>query len=97
MASIARWAWRHKRTIAVSSVVAVGGYYAYRLYQKKRELDDLIDSLGLGQLLSGDGGRPSREERVREHFAATQREAVLRSSIEACIRLADDDGATTGS
>ncbi len=28
---------------------------------------------------------------------ATQREAVLRSSIEACIRLADDDGATTGS
>jgi hypothetical protein len=28
---------------------------------------------------------------------ATRREAVLRSSIEACIRLADDDGATTGS
>ena len=70
---LCRFLWRHKRAIATTSVVAVGGYCAYRLYQKKRELDDLIDSLGLQQLFGEEGSgaaRQSKEERWLPHHAS---------------------------
>lgn len=74
--------WRHKRAIATTSVVAAGGYCAYRLYQKKRELDDLIDSLGLQQLFGDDSGatRQSKEERCRR--AALRRPTAIRRRPE---------------
>ena len=78
MGSIGRWAWRHKRAIALGTVGAAGCYVAYTIWRKKRELDDLLESVGLDGLLSGASGassKASREARVREHFAATQREA----------------------
>jgi len=88
-----RWAWRHRRSIAVTAVVGGGAAYgAYYLYRKKRELDELVESLGLQQLLSGGGSASgasssaSREERVREHFSDMQREAD-RLLIEALPRL----------
>lgn len=88
----------------MTSVVAVGAYGAYRLYEKKRELENLIESLGLDQLLgdssSGESSssRQSREQRVREHFAATQREAdrLLHEALprlqEQVAQLLDTDG-----
>ena len=45
------------------------------MWRKKRELEQLLESVGLDQLLSGGGSAKDREARVREHFAATQREA----------------------
>lgn len=79
MASIGRWMWRHKRAIALGTAGAAGAYVAYKVWRKKRELEELLESLGLDGLLSGEGdgggGTASREARVREHFAATQREA----------------------
>lgn len=78
MGSIGRWVWRHKRAIAIGTVGAASCYAAYTIWRKKRELEDLLDSLGLDGLLSGAsaaGSKASREARVREHFAATQREA----------------------
>lgn len=75
--AVGRWVWRHKRAIATGTFVAAAGYSAYVVYRKKRELEQLLESVGLDQLLAGGGtnGQSSRESRVREHFAATQREA----------------------
>mmetsp|Transcript_87 Transcript_87/g.281 ORF Transcript_87/g.281 Transcript_87/m.281 type:complete len:383 (-) Transcript_87:372-1520(-) len=86
-----KWAWRHKRTIAATAVVGgATAYGAYYLYRKKRELEELVETLGLQQLLSGGEGAhdhsSTREERVREHFADMQREAD-RLLLDALPRL----------
>ena len=76
--SVGRWVWRHKRAIATGTFLAAAGYSAYVVWRKKRELEQLLESVGLDQLLAGGGSssaRGSREARVREHFASTQREA----------------------
>ena len=85
------WAWRHKRKIVATAVVGgATAYGVYYLYRKKRELDELVESLGLNELLYGgsansSGARSSatQEERVREHFDDTQREAdrLLREAL----------------
>ena len=88
------WAWRHKRKIVATAVVGgATAYGVYYLYRKKRELDELVESLGLNELLYGgsansSGARSSatQEERVREHFDDTQREAD-RLLCEALPRL----------
>ena len=88
------WAWRHKRKIVATAVVGgATAYGVYYLYRKKRELDELVESLGLNELLYGGsanaGGACSsatQEERVREHFDDTQREAD-RLLCEALPRL----------
>lgn len=97
-----RWAWRHRRAVAITSVVAgATAYGAYTFYKKKRELDELVDSLGLRELFSGEDPqvvRATREEKVREHFQATQREAdrLLKEALprlqEQIAQLLDTDG-----
>lgn len=84
-----RWAWRHKRAIALGTLGAATAYGAYVVYRKKRELEDLLESVGLNELLSGGGslgGRHSREARVREHFAETQK-AADQLALDALPRL----------
>ena len=60
-----RFVWRHKRAIAAGSLVGLGAYGAYHLWRKKRELDELLQSVGLDQLLGGGNGDrgSSREAR----------------------------------
>ena len=41
--TVARWLWRHKRTIATGTVVAAGAYGAYVVWRKKRELEELLE------------------------------------------------------
>ena len=48
-----RWAWRHKRAIVAGSLIGAGAYGAYRIWRKKREIDELLQSVGLDQLLFG--------------------------------------------
>ena len=60
-----RWAWRHRRGIVGTGIVAAGAYGAYVVYRKKRELEDLLDSLGLQQLLSGSNGVAERSKEAR--------------------------------
>ena len=65
------WVWRRRRTIAIGSAVAAGAYGAYQLWQKKRDVEDLLQSFGFLSKRRA----ASREAGVREHFEATQREA----------------------
>ena len=51
-----RWAWRHRRGIVGTTLAAGATYGAYVAYRKKKELEELLDSLGLQQFLSGGSG-----------------------------------------
>ena len=48
-----RFIWRHKRAVAAGSLVGFGAYGAYHLWRKKRDLDELLQSVGLDELLLG--------------------------------------------
>ena len=63
------------RSLASGLVLGVAGYSAYIFWRKKYELEQLVNSVGLQHLLAAGSTHPSRDFRVREHFAATQREA----------------------
>ena len=52
-----RFIWRHTRAVAAGSLVGFGAYGAYHLWLKKRDLDELLqsvrDRVGLDELLLG--------------------------------------------
>lgn len=63
-----RWAWRHKKSIIAGSLIGAGAYGAYRIWRKKREIDELLQSVGLDQLvdLFGTNGGESSGSSSRE-------------------------------
>ena len=65
-----RWLVRHRRAIAATTILGgVAAYGAYYMYRKKCELDELVETLGLQQLLSGGDTRKAKAQSYEERYA----------------------------
>ena len=65
-----RWVVRHRRAIAATTILGgVAAYGAYYMYRKKCELDELVETLGLQQLLSGGDTRKAKAQSYEERYA----------------------------
>jgi hypothetical protein len=81
MGSVVRWAWRHRRAIAGTTAVAAAGYGAYTLWRKKRELEELVQSLGLQDLFGGESSGAGRAAREARCVRARTRMASARGQV----------------
>ena len=85
-----RFIWRHKRAIAAGSLVGFGAYGAYHLWRKKRDLDELLQSVGLDELLLGGGNGSSSSSRETRcaHLAESLCRALLLTRRRAATQVA---------
>ena len=70
-------------------MLGVGAYGAYRIWQKKRELDELLQAVGLDQLLGGSNGdhaKSSREARCA-YSTSAYRSSDITDTLVVCCRV----------